>query len=118
LIRRTQLSVDEAAVEPPGEPRVGMRGWEVRRVPGGPRRIRWEVTEYEPDHRYAVHGIDGPVRAHVSVRLAPKGQGTQVNHSIWFSGHGIGKVLRPFAQASARKEVPATLRLLKERLEA
>src|SRR3712207_9581670 len=54
-----QPSVDEAAAEPPGDPGVGMPGWEVRQVPGGPRKIRWEVTDYEPDRRYGVQGVEG-----------------------------------------------------------
>ena len=115
-----QPTVDEAAFELPGAPAVGVRGHEVRRVPGGRRTFRWEVTECEPGKRWSIQGIDGPVRAHVTVALAPgsEGAGTHVDYSIWFEGHGIGKVIRLLASQGARKEVQPSLMLLKQRLEA
>lgn len=113
-----QPSVVEAAAEPPGVRRVGMRGHEVRKVPGGPRTFRWEVTECKPGARWSVRGIDGPVRAHVTLALRPSnnGAGTHLDYTIWFEGHGIGKVIRFFAHQGARKEVPANLELLEKRL--
>ena len=96
-----------------------MTGREVRRVPGGRRTFRWEVTESDPGRRWGLRGIDGPVRAHVTVALAPTlgGAGTHVDYAIWFEGHGIGKLIRLLAQQGARKDVPASLALLKQRLE-
>ena len=114
-----QPSVVEAVADPPGLLQVGMTGREVRRVPGGRRTFRWEVTESDPGRRWGLRGIDGPVRAHVTVTLAPVrgGAGTHVDYAIWFEGHGIGKLIRLLAQQGARKDVPASLALLKQRLE-
>jgi len=113
-----QPSVVEAAAEPPAIRQVGMRGYEVRRVPGGRQRIRWEVTECEPGGRWAVEGIEGPVRAHAAISLAPvNGDGTHVDYRIWFEGRGIGKLIKVMASRGARTEVPASLALLKQRLE-
>lgn len=113
-----QPSVEEAGAEPPAIRQVGMRGYEVRRVPGGPQRVRWEVIECEPGRRWAVDGIDGPVRAHVGISLAPiDGNGTRVDYRIWFEGRGIGRVIRLMAARGAHSEVPASLELLKQRLE-
>jgi uncharacterized protein YndB with AHSA1/START domain len=113
-----QPSVEVASAEPPAIRQVGMRGYEVRRVPGGKQKIRWEVTECEPGGRWAVEGIDGPVRAHAAISLtAVDGNGTHVGYSIWFEGHGIGKLIRLMAGRGARTEMPASLALLKERLE-
>ena len=115
-----QPSLESAGVEPPGLPTVGMRGHEVRRVPGGSRTFRWEVTECDPGRRWAVRGIDGAVRAHVLIILAEAdgGASTHLDYSIWFEGRGIGKVIRLLARQGARKEVPASLALLKERVES
>ena len=114
-----QPSVEEAAAEPPAIRQVGMRGHEVRRVPGGPQKVRWQVTECEPGGRWAVEGIDGPVRAHAVISLAPiDGAGTHVDYRVWFEGHGIGKLIRLMATRAARTEVPESLDLLKQRLEA
>ena len=99
---------------------VGVQGHEVRRVPGGGRTFRWEVTECDPSRRWSIRGIDGPVRAHVTLAFAPTGAGTstKVTYRIWFEGHGIGKVIRLLVRQGARKDVPANLALLKRRLEA
>lgn len=115
-----QPSVVEAAADPPGIRAVGMRGHEVRRVPGGTHTSRWEVTECEPGERWGLQGIDGAVRAHVHVALAatPDGAATHVDYRLEFDGYGIGKLVRLLAQQGARKEVPASLELLKQRLEA
>jgi uncharacterized protein YndB with AHSA1/START domain len=114
-----QPSVQEAGVEPPGVRQVGMRGFEVRNVPGGRQKIRWEVTECEPGSRWAIEGIEGPVRAHVVISLTPSdGTGTLVEYRIQFEGHGIGKLIGLMATRGARTEVPASLALLKQRLES
>ena len=114
-----QPAVTEATAEPPGVRAVGMRGHEVRSVPGGQHTSQWEVTECEPGKRWGVRGIDGPVRAHVTVTLAPitAGTATHVDYDIWFEGHGIGKLVRLLAHKGAKKDVPANLALLKARLE-
>jgi uncharacterized protein YndB with AHSA1/START domain len=114
-----QPSVEEAAAEPPAIRQVGMRGYEVRRVPGGKQKIRWQVTECEPGGRWAIEGIDGPVRAHAAIALAPTdGNGTHVDYRIWFEGRGIGRLIRLMASRGARTEMPQSLELLKRRLEA
>lgn len=115
-----QPTVEEAAAEPPGIPTVGMRGHETRRVPGGRRTIRWEVTECEPGRRWAIRGIDGRLQAHVCVELTARGQGrtTHVDYGIWFESHGIGKLVEVMARHEARKDVSDNLGLLKKRLEA
>lgn len=115
-----QTDVEEAAFDEPASVGVGSKGHEVRHVPGGPRTFQWEVTEYEPGSRYGVRGLNGPVRAHVSVALAPTadGAGTHVDYGMWFEAHGIGKIVVPLlANRGARKELPNTLQRLKQRLE-
>lgn len=114
-----QPSVEEAGAEPPAVREVGMRGYEVRRVPGGKQRMRWQVTECEPGGRWAVKGIDGPVRAHAAISLAAiDGDRTHVDYRVWFEGRGIGRLIRLLATRGARTEVPASLGLLKQQLEA
>ena len=62
-----QPSVKEAAASRPRSGRSACAGYEVRRVPGGPQKLRWQVTECEPGRRWAIEGIDGPVRAHATI---------------------------------------------------
>jgi uncharacterized protein YndB with AHSA1/START domain len=114
-----QPSVEAAAAEPPGVAAVGLQGHEVRRVPGGRRTIRWEITDCEQGRRWGVRGIDGPVRAHVAVVFTPADRGTttHLDYGIWFEGHGFGKLVGILARQGARKDVAHSLALLKKRLE-
>ncbi|MGI6875387.1 SRPBCC family protein [Amycolatopsis sp. 3B14] len=113
-----QPDVRTAAFDGPAPVTVGTRGHEVRHVMGADRTIAWEVTAYDPGRRYGVRGVDGPVRANVDVTFTPEGQGTHVEYGIAFEGHGVGRFIAPLARRNARKQVPATLGLLKQHLEA
>lgn len=55
----------------------------------------------------------------VVVESLDGGQRSKVTIEIDFTGHGIGHVLVPFAvRPQARREMPANMRRLKDRLEA
>jgi uncharacterized protein YndB with AHSA1/START domain len=114
-----QPDVRRAEFDDPSALGVGTRGHEVRHVMGADRTITCEVTEYEPDRRYGVRGLDGPVRAQVTMGLttAADGTGTHLEYSIGFEGHGIGTLIAVLARNGARKEAPATLERLKRQLE-
>lgn len=114
-----QPDVRQAAFDQPAAVGVGNRGQEVRHVMGTDRPITWEVTDYDPLRRYGVRGIDGPVRAHVTMDLTPTtdGTGTHLEYGIDFEGHGIGKLISPLARTGARKDLAATLERLRRRLE-
>lgn len=114
-----QPDVVSAAFDEPVTVVVGARGREVRHVMGSDRSINWEVTDYSPDHRYGIRGVDGPVRAHVTMDVSPSagGAGTRLRYGIAFEGHGIGRLIATFARKGARKDLPATLDSLKRRLE-
>lgn len=115
-----QPDVRRAAFDQPTAVGVGTRGQEVRHVMGADRSITWEVTGYDPHRRYGVRGIDGPVRAHVTMDLTPTtdDSGTHLEYGIGFEGHGIGKLIAPLARNGARKDLAATLERLRLRLEA
>ena len=58
--------------------RVGSRCTTVRTIGGREREAATEITEYDPPHRSADRGIDGPVRATVAVRVEPLADGSPV----------------------------------------
>lgn len=114
-----QAAIEEATVETEGPTRVGTRVRERRRVPGGVREFRWEVTEHDPPRRSRFRGIDGPVRPVGTVTVAPVDAGrSSVTLELDFEGHGLGKLIAPLARSNARKTVPQDQQRLKERLEA
>jgi uncharacterized protein YndB with AHSA1/START domain len=104
-----------------GEPGVGGRCTMTRKVGGSVRTSTSEITEFDPPRRWAIHGIDGPIRADVSVTVEPvtadSSPQSRVTIELEFHGHGFGKLIAPMVTSQARKEVPASCQKLKERLE-
>ena len=103
-----------------GPTEVGSRCITTRRIGFGERPSTSEVTRMQPPRRWAVHGVDGPIRAVVDVEVEPlDGDArSRVSIALDFEGHGIGKVLVPLVvRRQARREMPDNLRALKERLE-
>jgi uncharacterized protein YndB with AHSA1/START domain len=101
--------------------RVGSRCTTTRKIGGSEREVVTEITEYDPPRRWADHGIDGPIRAVVSVRVDPVEEAarSRVTIEVDFEGHGIGKLLVPMmVRPQARREMPGNMRRLKQRLEA
>jgi uncharacterized protein YndB with AHSA1/START domain len=101
--------------------RVGSRCTTVRKIGRREREVTTEITEYDPPHRWADRGIEGPIRAIVAVTVEPlaEGTGSRVSIELDFSGHGIGKLLVPLiVRRQAAGEMPENMRRLKQRLEA
>jgi uncharacterized protein YndB with AHSA1/START domain len=99
---------------------VGSKFTTTRKIGGAQRASTSEITEYEPPRRWAVRGVDGPIRADVSVVVEPidSGARSRVTFQLNFVGHGLGKLIAPVVTSQARKEVPVSCQNLKQRLEA
>jgi hypothetical protein len=100
---------------------VGDRCLTTRRIGFAKRLVTSEVTHNDPPKTWGVRSIDGPIRATVNVTVSPlvEGRRSRVRIDLDFTGHGIGKPLVPiFVRPSARKEMTANLRRLKERIES
>ena len=102
-----------------GTPAVGARCLTTRRIGGANRPATSEVVSLDPPRTWAVRGIDGPIRAAVDVTVEPiTDVRSRLSIAVDFEGHGIGKVLVPLVvRREARKEMPANLAALKQRLE-
>jgi uncharacterized membrane protein len=100
--------------------RVGSRAAELRRVPGGPRRFTYEMTEFDAPRRAAFKGLDGPVRPVGTVTVEPLDGGarSRVTLQLDFETHGLGKIIGAFARRDAAKSVPRDQARLKELLES
>ena len=102
-----------------GEVRVGAICVSVRRVAGGQREGRSEITEYSSPTRWAVRGLDGPIRANVGVTVEALESGaSRVTIELEFVGVGpVGLVMAPVAGWRARQEMPGNMATLKRLLE-
>lgn len=100
---------------------VGAHCVTTRRIGGATREVVTEITEYDPPRRWADHGVDGPIRAVVSVTVDPLDEGSRsrVTIELDFEGHGIGRALVPLlVRRQARRDLPGMMLKLKQRLAA
>jgi len=99
---------------------VGSKCTTVRQIGGRQSEVNTRITEYDPPHRWADRGIDGPIRAIVVVTVEPLAGGSRSRLTIEvdFTGHGIGKLLVPlFVRRQAARQIPEDMSRLKQRLE-
>jgi uncharacterized protein YndB with AHSA1/START domain len=115
-----QAGVEGGSTEEGKSPTVGSKCTTTRRIGGTARQATSEITKIDPPSSWAIHGIDGPIRAIVNVTVEPLNSSAQsrVTIELDFEGHGIGKLLVPLVvRRQARNEMPANCRKLKQRLE-
>jgi hypothetical protein len=119
-----QQGVVDGHMDGPGNgtqaPAVGARCVTTRRIGGANRASTSALVHIDPPRAWGVRGTDGPIRAAVDVLVEPvTGSRSRLTISVDFTGHGIGKILVPLmVRREARKEVPANMAALKQRLEA
>jgi carbon monoxide dehydrogenase subunit G len=113
-----QSGVVSAHIEGDGPQAVGSLCIMTRRIGGSDRTSTSKITELSPPRRWAIQGIDGPIRADVTVTVDQAGQGAHVAIEVDFQGHGIGKLILPVVIREARQEVPESCQKLKSQLEA
>jgi uncharacterized protein YndB with AHSA1/START domain len=116
-----QAGVVGGSIEGGKTPAVGSKCTTTRRIGGAEREATSEVPKLDPPTSWAVHGIDGPIRAIVNVTVKPLNGTAQsrVTIELDFEGHGIGKLLVPLiVRRQARNEMPANCSRLKQRMEA
>jgi uncharacterized protein YndB with AHSA1/START domain len=107
-----------------GGPGVGSRFTTVRRIGGAERSMTQEVTEVDRPRRWAVRGVDGPIRPSSEITIEPlpgaagSPAGSRVTFALDFEGHGMGVALVPMVRRLAAKDAPTSYRRLKERLES
>jgi len=114
-----QAGVVGGHIEGDGPPKVGDKCVMTRRIGGAERTSTSELTDVSPPRTWAVHGLDGPIRADVGVTVQPGPDAAQshVTIRVSFWGVGFGKVLAPLVVWQGRREVPQSCRNLKRRLE-
>jgi hypothetical protein len=114
-----QQGVVRAEAVGTGPAAVGERCRTTRQIGGTERVSTQEITELAPPRRWAVRGIDGPIRANVGVTIEPlaDGERSRVTVSIDLEGHGVGRMLVPAIRREVAKQTPNSCRALKERLE-
>jgi carbon monoxide dehydrogenase subunit G len=114
-----QSSVLETRMEAEGPVAVGSRWTEVRRVLGRKMEAGVEVTEYEPDRRFSLRSVAGPVRFLVEHTLEEAEGGTRIH--IVGQGEQSGFMARlgdRLVARQAKQAFESDFDRLKQRLEA
>jgi hypothetical protein len=103
-----------------GPAAIGGRCTTTRRIGGSERTTTQEITELTVPRRWAVRGIDGPIRANIAVTIDPidDGRGSRLTISLDFVGQGLGRMIVPAIRREAAQEVPDACHALKLRLES
>jgi uncharacterized protein YndB with AHSA1/START domain len=115
-----QRNVVSGHMDTGGVTTVGTRCVTTRRIGFAERAVTAEITHISTPRNWGVRGVDGPIRAIVSVTVdsIDAGRRSRLTIDLDFEGHGIGKLLVPLAvRRQARNEMPTNLRALKDRLE-
>jgi carbon monoxide dehydrogenase subunit G len=99
-----------------GPVRIGTTYRQVRSVPTRSEESL-EVTELEPDRRFAVHGGLGPFVATLTYEFEDVGGLTRLTNSADLEASGIMKLAAPIASGRIREAVAANLGVLKQLLE-
>ena len=114
-----QSDVAAAAMVTGAPDQPGSRFATTRRIGPAERTMVQEVLEVHPPFRWAVTGVDGPIRPSAKLTIEPidDGAGSRVRFELGFEGHGIGVALLPMVRSTARKAAPVSYRKLKALLE-
>ncbi|HUO72258.1 MAG TPA: SRPBCC family protein [Solirubrobacteraceae bacterium] len=100
-------------------PAVGSRCTITRRIGGSERTTTQEIVEHSPPRGWAIRGIDGPIRAHVSVRVEPlEAERSRLTIALELHAHGMARVLLPAVRRAAAAQAPSNVERIKQRLEA
>jgi uncharacterized membrane protein len=116
-----QAELISVKVETDGPTRKGTIATEVRKVPGGKVKTRYEMSEFDPPRSSSWVSLNGPVRPNGTFRVEPAGEGgSRISVEMDMVGHGLlGKLLLVrMARNNARKQVPKDMASLKQRLES
>ena len=97
----------------------GSRFTTTRRFGGAERTLTQRITRNDPPNEWAAEGIDGPIRPHATVTIAPIDGGTRsrVTFGLDFVARGIGVPLLPLVRRQAQRGAPISYQTLKTLLE-
>jgi uncharacterized protein YndB with AHSA1/START domain len=111
-----QSSAVEAHWE--GEKTRGSHIKEVRKFLGRRMDSELEVTEYEPDRRFALKVLSGPVPFSVQHTLEPRDGGTRLTFVGEGEPGGFFKLAEPIVGRTAERQFKSDFETLKDVLEA
>ena len=111
-----QSSVIEVSAD--GPVAIGTRITEVRRFLGRRVESTLEVSEYEPDAKFSLKTLSGPVRFEVRHMLRPENGGTSLTIVGEGEPSGSFRFAEPLVARQVEREFKSDFKTLKDLLEA
>jgi uncharacterized protein YndB with AHSA1/START domain len=115
-VPKWNYAITETQKTSQGPVEVGTTYRQTRSIPS-PAKETFTVTEFEPQHRLAIHGDLGPFQGTLSYELEPVAEGTLLTNRAALEGKGLAKVAAPLLGGRVGDAVAANLQKLKEILE-
>jgi uncharacterized protein YndB with AHSA1/START domain len=101
-----------------GPLRLGTRLREVHRAPGGKKLASLvEVSEYEPDHLFALRMLEGALPIHARITFEPTDHGTRVTLAAHGQATGPMRLAQPLLSLSLKRQFAGYLATLTQLLE-
>ena len=102
----------------PGQVGVGTTFLMVTKALGRRFETRYECSQYEPNRRYTVKAIAGPVAGQSTTTLEATDGGTRITVSAELEGSAFFKLAEPLIARQFRRDQTTNLNTLKHLLEA
>jgi len=84
-----------------------------------PKAMDYRITEYEPNNRFTVEMISGPIKGSVATEKVERMEGkTKFTEITAYRFSGLYKILQPFMAGKAQKETQDRVDRLKRAIES
>src|SRR5919201_1856805 len=97
---------------------TGTRMVEERTFLGRRMETQMEVTAYEPNSRFDLQALSGPIRFRAEHRLEPTNGGTRIHFVLEGEPGGFFRFAEPIVERQARRQVESDFETLKQLLES
>lgn len=115
-IPQWNYAISETTKTSDGPVGVGTSYRQVRTIPEESEEAL-EITEFEPDRRFAIRGDLGPFHGDVTYQLDPAQGGTIITNAMDLKAAGAARLIAPLAVTRVKAAVASNLGTLKELLE-
>ena len=115
-VPKWNYAIVETRKESEGPVTVGTMYRQVRSLPSRSEETL-QVTEFEPDRRFAFEGGLGPLEGTLTYELEEVGESTRLTNRADLQARGIAKLAAPIASGRVRGAVAENLDALKQLLE-
>ena len=117
-VEQWQVSAVEIRKESEGPMNVGSKLTDVRKFLGRRMELEMEVTEFEPERRFAIRAASGPFPFESRQTLSAADGSTTVDVTLEGNPGGFFKLAAPLVQHRAERQLETDLETLKDLLEA